>query len=118
MNARIGICAAAVALQLAGCAAPGGAPLEDTSPGVVRGRFASPANAQALLHAGNTKADVAAALGAANVIAFDSGWEVWVYRWPGADRTPRSASELVLLFDASGALRKSRIRQGSPAASG
>lgn len=58
------------------------------------------------------KAEVAAALGPAIVISFDSGYEVWVYRWPGADRTPRAATELVLLFDPAGVLTKARVRPG------
>jgi hypothetical protein len=60
----------------------------------------------------STKAEVEAALGPAIVIPFDSGNEVWVYRWPGADRTPRAATELVLLFDRSGRATKARVRPG------
>ena len=48
------------------------------------------------------------------VIPFDSGYEVWVYRWPGADRTPRAATELVLLFEPSGLVKKQRVRPGYP----
>jgi hypothetical protein len=59
----------------------------------------------------SSKAEVAAALGPAIVIPFDSGYEVWVYRWPGADRKPREATELVLLFDPAGRLAKSRVRR-------
>jgi hypothetical protein len=58
------------------------------------------------------KGDVAAQLGGAIVIAFDSGYEVWVYRWSGADRTPQGATELVLLFDPSGLATKRRLRPG------
>ena len=61
------------------------------------------------------KAEVAAALGPAIVIPFDDGNAVWVYRWPGAERTPRAATELVLLFDAAGLLTKARLRPGYPA---
>jgi hypothetical protein len=60
----------------------------------------------------STKADVAAALGPAIAIPFDSGYEVWVYRWPGADRTPRAATELVVLFEPSGLATKLRLRPG------
>ena len=60
----------------------------------------------------STKPEVAAALGKAIVIPFDSGYEVWVYRWPGPDRTTRSATELVLLFDPSGVATKARVRPG------
>lgn len=63
----------------------------------------------------SSKAELAAALGRANAIPFDSGHEVWVWRWPGADRTAtRSATELVVLFDPSGRAAKVRIRPGLP----
>ena len=62
----------------------------------------------------STKPDVASALGKAIVIPFDSGYEVWVYRWPGPDKTTRSATELVLLFDPSGVATKARVRPGYP----
>ena len=60
----------------------------------------------------STKADVSAALGKAIVIPFDSGYEVWVYRWPGADKTTRAATELVVLFEPSGLATKVRVRPG------
>jgi hypothetical protein len=60
----------------------------------------------------STKADVLSALGEAITIHFDSGHEVWVYRWPGRDETPRGATELVLLFDTSGVVTKARVRPG------
>ena len=41
-------------------------------------------------------------LGEATVVDFPSGYEVWVYRQP-------PSSELVLLFDDSGTLTKTRI---------
>jgi len=58
------------------------------------------------------KADVSSALGTAIVIPFDSGYEVWVYRWTGTDKTPRSATELVVLFGTSGLVTKARVRPG------
>lgn len=96
--------------MLAGCAGRLGSPLDEKSAGVMRGGPQQAAAAQSMLRTGAAKNEVAASLGRANVIAFDSGWEVWVYRWPGADGSTRSATELVVLFDAQGALRKSRIR--------
>ena len=51
---------------------------------------------------GNTKAQVRAALGTTNEVAFDSGYEVWAYR--------QAPEELVLLFDPSGVLTKTRLR--------
>ena len=50
----------------------------------------------------STKSDVRAALGEGTVVNFDSGYEVWVYRQPG--------EELVLLFEPSGILSKTRVR--------
>lgn len=98
-------------LLLAGCA--GGAITEST-PGVMRTAGVSPQAASQSVVAGKSKGDVEATLGKATVVHFDSGYEVWVYRWPGADRTSRTATELVVLFDASGVVKKTRIRPGYP----
>jgi hypothetical protein len=103
---------AALAAALGGCGAFGPSSLDESGAGVMRAGAAAPAAAQSTAAPGSSKEQVAAALGRANVIRFDSGWEVWVYRWPGADRSTRGATELVILFDASGAVRKSRIRPG------
>jgi hypothetical protein len=51
----------------------------------------------------STKSEVRAALGEGTVVNFDSGYEVWVYRQP-------PAAELVLLFEPSGILSKTRVR--------
>jgi hypothetical protein len=102
-----------IACLLAACAGRMGSPLDEQSVGVRRGSGAQAAAAQSMLRVGSTKGEVAALLGRANVVAFDSGWEVWVYRWPGPDRSTHSATELVVLFDAAGAMRKSRIRNGA-----
>jgi hypothetical protein len=56
----------------------------------------------------STKADVRAALGEAAVVDFATGYEVWVYKERPRDKAP--APELVLLFDPSGILTKTRIR--------
>jgi len=53
----------------------------------------------------STKADVRAVLGEGTVVAFPSGYDVWVYR-----ETPPSSVELVLLFEPSGILSKTRVR--------
>jgi hypothetical protein len=58
----------------------------------------------------STKSDVAAALGQAVVIDFDSGYEVWVYREKLPDKAPPPRTELVLLFAPSGIVTKTRIR--------
>jgi len=60
----------------------------------------------------SSKIEVRSALGQAIVIAFDSGYEVWVYRWAGADGTTRAATELVVLFEPSGLATKLRLRPG------
>lgn len=78
---------------------------------------------------GSKKADVIAALGPATVIRFDSGYEVWVYRFVEAaprknqNKPPNRGehgwqpSELVMLFNPSGSVSKVRIRSGSPSSS-
>ena len=58
----------------------------------------------------STKAEVRAALGEAIVVAFDSGYEVWVYRERLREKMPPPATELVLLFEPSGVLTKTRTR--------
>lgn len=96
---------------LAGCAAGTGPP--DDTPGVVRASGVSDQAARDSIAIGkSTRADVSAALGKATVIPFDSGFEVWVYRWKGAEGTARDTTELVLLFEPSGVVRKARIRPG------
>ena len=57
----------------------------------------------------STKADVRAALGEATVVDFASGYEVWVYKERPRGKAP-APTELVLLFDRSGILTKTRIR--------
>jgi hypothetical protein len=104
--------ALALCIGLAGCAMTGPGTVEDASPGVQHTGAPAPQAAQAAVHAGDTKAQVIAALGEANGYRFDSGWEVWVYRWLGADRSARGATEFVVLFGPDGRVRKSRIRPG------
>jgi len=64
----------------------------------------------------STKAEVRAALGEAVVVDFDSGYEVWVYREKPSDKDKKEKkaasprTELVLLFEPSGILAKTRIR--------
>ena len=109
---RARLLAATLALSLGGCAMYGSGALTESSVGVMRAGTA-PAQAESLVRPGSsTKAEVAAALGRANVIPFESGYEVWVYRWLAGDRSARSATELVILFDRSGIARKARVRPG------
>ena len=53
----------------------------------------------------STRSDVRAALGEGTVVDFPSGYEVWVYR-----EKPPASAELVLLFEPSGILSKTRVR--------
>ena len=107
------LCAIASAAMLAGCGAfGGGAALSENAPGVMRGGATSAAAAQAAVRVGANKSEVSAAMGRANVIPFPSGWEVWVYRWPGAGRSTSEATELVVLFNAAGQVAKTRVRTG------
>lgn len=103
---------AACCAATAGCAWVGET-LRPDVPGVIRPGGPSPTAAQASVVVGkSTKAGVKEALGEATVIPFDSGFEVWVYRWPGAAGTLRAATELVILFEPSGVVKKTRIRPG------
>ena len=61
----------------------------------------------------STRPEVLAALGKAEIIRFESGYEVWVYR----GRTQRATStddsagqELVILFSPSGTAKQKRLR--------
>jgi hypothetical protein len=54
----------------------------------------------------STKADVRAAFGDPVAVDFPSGYEIWVYR----EKSPTRSAELVLLFDPSGILAKTRVR--------
>lgn len=96
---------------LAGCAETGS--LREDAPGFVQARGITPQSALDAIAVGrSTRAEVAAALGKATVIPFDSGYEVWVYRWRGAQPTTRAATELVVLFEPSGLVKKTRVRPG------
>ena len=101
------------------CAGPGAFDPPADGPGAARTPTGEPIAPQAALDrvaiGRSSKSDVAAALGQAIVVPFDTGYEVWVYRWPGPERTLRSATELVLLFDPSGVATKARVRPGYPA---
>jgi len=71
-----------------------------------------PAQAVPVVVPRSTRDDVAAVLGKARRIRFDSGYEVWVYRSPDTGRNVRAATERVLLFDPAGVLTKARLRPG------
>src|SRR5436305_13877167 len=90
------LAAAVVAALCAACAATGTFDPSPEDPGWARSPAGQPLAPQAALDTiaigRSTKADGASALGKAIVIAFGSGYEVWVYRWPGADRSEAAAT--------------------------
>jgi outer membrane protein assembly factor BamE (lipoprotein component of BamABCDE complex) len=102
----------ALCALVGGCAAP-----------FPKANIASARDAQAAVVVGkSTKSEVAAALGPAIVATFDSGYEVWVYREESAVRRfmglfgqpTREKAELVILFEPSGVVAKSRVRVPPP----
>ncbi len=116
--ARLVRCIAAfmACLGVAGCAVTGRVEASPQGRGSVRtptGQSLTPQAAIGMIAIGkSTKPDVSSALGEAIVIPFDSGYEVWVYRWAGTDKTSRTATELVVLFEPSGLATKVRVRPG------
>ena len=115
--AGLALCMAAfMACLCVACAGTGMFDPSPQGPGSFRtptGQSLAPQAAMDMIAIGkSTKANVSSALGEAIVIPFDSGYEVWVYRWAGADRTTRAATELVVLFEPSGLATKVRVRPG------
>ena len=95
---------AMASLCLAACATP-----SNKAEPLRAGEIVSAPSAMQRLSVGKTtKADVRAALGRATVVDFTSGYEVWVYRERPKKEQP--AAELVLLFEPSGTLAKTRVR--------
>jgi hypothetical protein len=109
-----------IGLSTAGCAstwAPGPTLAGPEAARNPTGPAAAPQDAIDMVAVGtSTRTEIAARLGPAIVIPFDSGYEVWVYRWRGPDASSRSATELVLLFGPSGIATKARLRPGYPPA--
>lgn len=117
----------ALAASIAGCAsAPATAPTAVVaSP---RSKLLTPERVKDAVSTGqSTKSDVAAALGEALVVRFESGYEVWVYRLTGDPRStgttgyrakrgpaestqPGMSAEFVILFAPSGVVAKTRVR--------
>jgi hypothetical protein len=97
--------ASLLVLALAGCAAPTG-----RAPSPFQNPALSIVSAQSLITPGqSTRSDVMAALGPATVVTFDSGFEILAYRTKPT-RTVPDGSELVILIDPSGVVRKTRVR--------
>ena len=103
-------CALASCLWLAGCAGPFGFSGTEgqARPFRVPG-MSMHAAMQAVAIGTSSKDDVMAALGPGTVVRFDSGYEVWVYRTAPSGSNAAKA-ELVILFDPSGTVKKTRIR--------
>jgi hypothetical protein len=98
---------------MCGCAGPSAPPQQGAA--LSRATAMPPQTARSMVTAGkSTKADVEAALGKAGTVQFDSGWDVWAYRWRGNQRTTRGDTELVILFGPDGVVRKTRIRPPYP----
>ncbi len=97
-------------MVLAGCAMPGGwfAP-DDRVPAFRDAALTTQAAAQRITLGQSSKADVAAALGPAQTIVFDSGYEVWVWRVP-EPATAQAKTEFVVLFAPSGLATRMRVR--------
>jgi hypothetical protein len=109
----------AVAL-LAGCAIRPERPPEPVVHLPAGERIAPARMAEAVTAGRSTRDEVRAALGAATVVRFDSGYEVWVYRFdaraataPGTSRMKddrgQATGEFVVLFAPSGIAAKARV---------
>lgn len=93
------------ACLLAACATPPAPP----------GTLAEEARlARSVVAGQSTRDSVRAALGPTRSIAFDSGFEVWLYQVP---RGAGLFSEYVILFDRNGVVSKARQRAPAPASS-
>lgn len=126
--------AAGAVCALAGCAAQApGTSVAAGAPSNVEATVVS-MERTARSMVGRGRDEVVATLGPATVIRFDSGYEIWVYRFvepaapkrmrepagatasqERATRRDRRPSELVMLFTPSGVVSKVRVRAGDPA---
>jgi acyl dehydratase len=103
MSARPALVAAALAaLLLAGCAAPAPEPGKI----VAQDRFT-----QVVVPGRTTRAELLAAFGPTKNVRFESGMETWLYE---ADAGNGLHTELVLLLDRTGIVRKMRVRPAYP----
>ena len=101
----------AAALALAGCAMPLLAPQQHGAPAFRDPALTMNAARDAIAPGTSTKAEVQARLGPAEVVRFDTGWEVWAYR-DKKGREPAAWPELVILFSPDGVAQKVRVRPG------
>jgi outer membrane protein assembly factor BamE (lipoprotein component of BamABCDE complex) len=113
--ALAGVAACLAAACVAGCALPAGTLVIDKpESSLLAGGLTAAAAQQAVTVGQSTKAQVAAALGAATVVKFDSGYEVWVYRGPEVAEARREPDEFVILFSPAGVATRTRVRPGAP----
>jgi hypothetical protein len=119
LGAAITVCA-----SLAGCAIPIVGPALNRATRITT--IAAHSATDAITVGKSTKADVLAALGRTSAIHFDSGYEIWVYKYEGKDDYSPSVEELidhavsgngtlgktefVVLFAPSGVVTKTRVR--------
>ena len=96
-------------MWLAGCAGPGLFNAGNDAPPFSNPTLSMQNASDSVTVGKSSKTDVLAALGAATVINFDSGYEVWVYR--AKSREPAEAkAEFVILFSPDGVVKKTRLR--------
>ena len=96
-------------LWLVGCAGPGLFGGGQDAPPFSNPTLSMQSASGSITVGKSSKAEVMAALGAATVINFDSGYEVWVYR--AKSREPAEAkAEFVILFSPDGVVWKTRLR--------
>ena len=101
----------ACCLLLAACAGPGFFNAGSDAPPFSNPALSMQSANDSIIIGKSSKADVMTALGAATVINFDSGFEVWVYR--AKSRGPAEAkAEFVILFAPDGIVKKTRLRPG------
>ena len=102
--------ACACCLWLEACAGPGLFSGGSDAPPFSNPALSMQSASDSIIIGKSSKADVVTALGAATVINFDSGFEVWVYR--AKSREPAEAkAEFVILFSPDGVVRKTRLRR-------
>ena len=102
----------ACCLLLAACAGPGLFNAGSDAPPFSNPVLSMQSASDSIIIGKSSKADVMTALGAATVINFDSGFEVWVYR--AKSREPAEAkAEFVILYSPNGIVKKTRLRPSS-----
>lgn len=98
------------AALLGGCATRG--------PGADAARVDEARLAQGVVVGQSSKAQVLAAFGPTTTQRFDSGYEVWLYRYrpPRLFASDDADGEFVILFDPAGIVKKTRRRAPLPVA--